>query len=271
MRILIITAFLCSAAAAHPGIGIVRDGNGNIFYTDLTHVWRIDPAGQRTIAVRNVHSHELCIDASNAVFGEHLWYNGEARNTWGHFVWRRNADGRIDTVIGKREGFRSEYGFVRDARGTMYWVDRGDRERIMKRTPDGAVSLLSTAVFSGVGWLHATANGTVYVRERGTLHRITSDGTLRTLATVSRDGNSGLLHGIWSDRHGNVYLADGKLRQVTRVDTEGNVSAAVRYADSWAPSGGLVAPDGALWLLEYSPANAVRVRRIGPDGNIRTF
>lgn len=35
---IILLAFLCSAVAAHPGIGIVRDSKGNIFYTDLTHV-----------------------------------------------------------------------------------------------------------------------------------------------------------------------------------------------------------------------------------------
>ena len=42
--------------SAHPGIGIVMDSQGNVFYTDLTHVWKIDPAGERTIAVENVQS-----------------------------------------------------------------------------------------------------------------------------------------------------------------------------------------------------------------------
>ena len=29
---------------AHPGIGIVMDDDGNVFYTDLTHVWKISLA-----------------------------------------------------------------------------------------------------------------------------------------------------------------------------------------------------------------------------------
>ena len=37
---------------AHPGIGIVQDTQGNIFYTDLVHVWKISPDGERNIAVR---------------------------------------------------------------------------------------------------------------------------------------------------------------------------------------------------------------------------
>jgi hypothetical protein len=30
----------------------------------------------------------------------------------------------------------------------------------------------------------------------------------------------------------------------------------------WAPTGGAFAPDGALWLLEYSVTNQVRARRV---------
>lgn len=261
----------CTAANAHPSVGIVQDSRGNIFYTDLTHVWQIDPSGRRTIAVRNVHTHELCLDADDALYGEHLWYNGDARGTWGHFVWRRNADNTIDTVIGKREGFRKEYSFVRDSRGTMYWVDRSDRERIMKRPVNGTPEPVSSSLFSGVGWLHVTPNGTVYVRERGTLHRIDPRGQKQTIGTIGQHGSSGLLHGLWSDRSGNLYLADGKLRQVTKIDAQGNISVAYRSDGTWAPSGGVFAADGTLWLLEYSPANTVRVQQIGPNGRIRVF
>ncbi|NUN68768.1 MAG: hypothetical protein HUU02_03555 [Bacteroidetes bacterium] len=262
---------LCTTADAHPGIGIVEDSRGNIFYTDLTHVWRIDPEGRRTIAVRNVHTHELSIDASDALYGEHLWYNGEARNTWGHFVWKRHTDGRIDTVIRAREGFRTDYSFVRDDSGTMYWVERGTKERIMKRTTAGAVTPVHPSRFSGVGWLYATPNGTLYIRDRNTLHRCDPDGTLRMIARVSPHTDYGLLHGLWSDRRGNIYLEDGKQRQVTMVDPHGSVSVFMRSDKGWAPSGGVFAADGTLWLLEYSPQNRVRVRRIATDGKIRIF
>ncbi|MDP9229560.1 MAG: hypothetical protein M3O67_02675 [Bacteroidota bacterium] len=37
---------------AHPGIGIVKDSKGNIYYTDLKHVWKISTDGNRTVVVR---------------------------------------------------------------------------------------------------------------------------------------------------------------------------------------------------------------------------
>ena len=72
---------------AHPGIGIVKDSKGNIYYTDLKQVWKISLDGSKKVVVNDVHTHELYIDPQDNLFGEHLWYNGEAANTWGHYVW----------------------------------------------------------------------------------------------------------------------------------------------------------------------------------------
>jgi hypothetical protein len=94
MRAIILAALVLPAAAmAHPGVGIVEDSAGNVFYTDLAQVWRIAPDGTKTVAVPKVHTHELAIDADNTLYGEHLWYNGETANTWGHRVWKRAPDG----------------------------------------------------------------------------------------------------------------------------------------------------------------------------------
>jgi hypothetical protein len=46
---------------------------------------------------------------------------------------------------------------------------------------------------------------------------------------------------------------------------------AARSPIGWRPTGGLAAPDGALWVLEGSAANTVRVRRIAPDGQERRW
>ena len=61
-------------APAHPGVGIVVDGRGNVFYTDLAHGWKRTPGGKRSIFVRNVHTHELFLDVAGNLHGEHLWY-----------------------------------------------------------------------------------------------------------------------------------------------------------------------------------------------------
>jgi hypothetical protein len=39
----------------------------------------------------------------------------------------------------------------------------------------------------------------------------------------------------------------------------------------WSPSGGLLAPNGEIWLLEYSVTNSVRVRRLGRDGREQVY
>ena len=131
---------LCLAAAparAHPGVGIVADRQNNVFYTDLVHVWRIAPNGSKSIAVRNVHSHELAIDSLGNLFGEDSEYLGGDR--YRHRVWRRSPDGRIADVIPWRDGFWREYGFVRD-RGRGHVLVQCPQRRcvIRKRTPEGA-------------------------------------------------------------------------------------------------------------------------------------
>jgi hypothetical protein len=54
---------------AHPGIGIVKDKKGNIYYTDLKQVWKIDRDGMKSVAVANVHTHELYVDQDDNLYG----------------------------------------------------------------------------------------------------------------------------------------------------------------------------------------------------------
>ena len=78
---------------AYPGFGNVFDSKVNIFYTDLKQVWQLNLDGKTTIVVPDVHSQELSIDANDNIYGEHLWYNGERLDTWGHYIWCLKKDG----------------------------------------------------------------------------------------------------------------------------------------------------------------------------------
>src|SRR5262245_58374851 len=108
---------LSGAAPAHPGVGIAQDSRGNVYFTDLKQVWKIAPDGQQSVAVAGIHTHELCLDAQDNLYGEHLWYEGDATKKWGHRVWRRAADGSVSDVIAARDGFLKDYSFVRDRAG----------------------------------------------------------------------------------------------------------------------------------------------------------
>lgn len=77
--------------------------------------------------------------------------------------------------------------------------------------------------------------------------------------------------GLWTDRIGNVYVAVFGGRMVKKVTPFGEVTVVAESSIPWGPTGGLVAPNGDLWLLEYSLTNSVRVRRIGADGKDQIF
>ena len=269
MKRILLAVFLfgTGTALAHPGVGIVIDSRGNVYYTDLEQVWKIDAAGRKTIAVPNVHTHELAVDAADNLYGEHLWYEGERINKWGHRVWRRSPDGRVVNVIPPREGYRLEYSFVRDRAGTMYWADRG-RSEIRKRAGTGPIVTIAHGQFREIRWMNVTPDGVVYLVDWHDLVRV--DGGIRTivrdLATTNMLrpdlGGRHVLFGIWFDRPGNIYVADFAHREVKRVTSQGRVSVAATSTFPWGPTGGVFAPNGDLWLLEYSIENRARARRI---------
>ena len=265
---------------AHPGVGIVMDRQGNVFYTDLAQVWRIMPDGTRSIAVKNVHTHELCLDADGNLFGEHLWYEGEKVDRWGHRVWRLGRDGNLVDIIPAREGFRKNYSFVRDAAGNMYWSEGDGPVEIRRKAPGGAITTVGKcASCRGGGWMTATSQGVVLFLDRGDLRRMAPDGALSTVAehlesrtlTQPQVGDRHLLMGVWTDPAGNAYVAVYGDRQVKRIDPSGRIQVVATSSIPWSPTGGLVAANGDLWLLEYSVTNAARVRRVGKDGSEKTF
>ena len=263
------------AAFAHPGIGIVMDKRGNVFYTDLAQVWRIAPDGHRTVAVKGVHTHELSFDEDGNLYGEHLWYEGEATDRWGHYVWRLRPDGVLDTIVGPRAGFRTpEISFVRDSSGTSYWVDPEKVESIQKLGADGVIAVHARHPLRRVGWMHAAPDGTLYLMDEGDLLRVSPSGEVTTLVAglakrsrmqphVSQEH---AIMGLWSDGDGNVYVASYATREVKLVTSRGMVSVVRKSGLGWGPTGGLVAPNGDLWVLESSVTNAVRVRRFARNG-----
>lgn len=282
MRSLVLALLAAAAgvpASAHPGVGIVEDSAGNVFYTDLEKVWRIAPDGTKSVAVSGVHTHELCLDAEDTLYGEHLWYEGDATKKWGHRVWKRTKDGAVRDVIPAREGFLTDYSFVRDRTGAMYWADRGERTVVRKRSPDGTIVVHSTGPFLDVRWMTATPDGIVYLVDTGRLLRIAKDGTVATavpaLSAKKRPPRSvadpHYQAGLWADAQGRVYVAVAEERLVLEVKPDGSTRVAARSPLLWAAYGVMLDKAGDLWLLETSLINAVRVRRIGKDGKERVY
>ena len=271
-----------NTSLSHPGVGIVMDSKGNVYYTDLKHVWKIAPNGTKSIAVRNVHTHELSIDEKDNLYGEHLWYEGDVTGQWGHRVWRLGADGSLVDLIPARKGFRDDYDdfhFVRDRSGSTYWADRGEPTVIRKRFPNGEVHTLATANFTNVRWMTVTPEGTLYLVDLHDLVRITPAGIVQTVVrNLANRRRSFLLTtdihaimGLWTGPSANVYAAVYSDRVVRKIGPDGGVGIAVRAQPGWTPTGGFVAPNGDLWLLEYGGISSVRVRQINREGKSRVF
>jgi sugar lactone lactonase YvrE len=217
------------------------------------------------VAVPNVHTHELTIDARDNLFGEHVWYEGERIDKWGHYVWRRSPDGRVAMVIPRSVGFRRNYSFVRDGAGNMYWADGA---QIRKRAPNGGLAV----VIGGrkdVRWMHSTPAGTLYFVDGHDLVRVRSGKAItivRNLAdtTVLRPYVSmqHAIMGIWTDRAENVYVADQARGQIQRIAPNGRATTVFRSTFPWSPTGGAFARSGELWVLEWSATNQARVRKV---------
>jgi len=263
--------FLLSfAVAAHPGIGIVKDSKGNIYYTDLKQVWKISLDGRKTTVVPGVHTHELYIDVNDNLYGEHLWYNGESKDTWGHYVWCLKNSGELVKEIKPTEGFLTNYSFSRDSIGNMYWVERFTTSRIMKKSKNGAVTKLIEGKFGFIGWLACAKNGSLYFTENNKLHRLSPDGTLETLAEnigskstdFSMMGRNYDSYGIWTDAADNIYLAMIDSKNVTRIGNDGKVETVIHTNSMWTICSGIFDNKGNLWVLENSATNEVRARKI---------
>lgn len=255
---------------AHPGIGIVKDSKGNIYYTDLKQVWKITADGNKTVAVKGVHTHELYIDEQDNLFGEHLWYNGEAKDTWGHYTWCLKNTGDLVKEIEPTEGFLTNYSFVRDSAGNMYWVERFTTSRIMKKNKAGEVEKLLEGKFGFIGWLFSTENGILYFTENNKLHRLLSNGKLETvvenIGSRSTDftmmGRNYDSYGIWTDDADNVYLAMIDSKKVVRISSDGKPETIISSNSLWTICSGLFDKAGNIWVLENSASNEVRVRKI---------
>ena len=267
MRPLAIAAaltLLAAGASAHPPVSVVFDSKGNIYFSDLTQVLRVAPNGAQTVVVPNVHTHELYVDAQDNLYGEHLWYEGDATKKWGHYFWRRSPDGRVDRVVAAHEPFKNEQdpSFVRDRAGNQYWAQRPNGP-IMKNA-----AVLARGAFRDIRFLTVTPDGTVYFVDTLDLMRVTPDGHVATVARglTTEDLIPPRAHnqimGLWTDRAGNVYAADVKDNVVKRIAPNGAVSTVAKSRWPWVVSGGGFAANGELWVLE-SRLYDVRVRNVG--------
>ena len=84
IAVLTLTLVAAQSANAHPATGIVVDSKGQLYFSGLETIWKIDSLGKLS-AVRaglnGRHVHELSIDAQDNVYGEDISYVPATKNT----------------------------------------------------------------------------------------------------------------------------------------------------------------------------------------------
>lgn len=271
---MVLLSFAATLGYGHPGIGLVEDSRGNIFYTDLTRVWKISPDGKKTVAVSNVHTHELYLDENDNLFGEHLWYNGEQADTWGHYVWKHTTDGKFQKVIPDTEGFLSDYSFVRDHFGRMYWADRTSKcQHVVRKNKDNTTTVVGDDCLEDVRWMTSTEGGVIYLVDKQDVKKIDTQGTMTTLAKSVPEkklsqfmvNEPHYLGAVTIDRENNIYIADFSGRKVNRIERDGTMTVVYETSIPWSPMALVVAKNGDFLVLETSMTNAVRMERVTRD------
>jgi hypothetical protein len=291
---------LCVDAAAHPAWSILLDRQGQVYFSDLETVWKIDAGGRLAVfrpGVSGRHVHELMMDEEGNLYGPDYTYV-QATGRYLNAIWKMTPDGRQTYLLAATDKPQRGLGVLRDRDGNTYAFEQDNHLKretlILKRTPGGEVTVLAgsgygyadgkgrEAKFTSIIGAAFGADGSLYLADSSSVRKVTMDGTVTTLAAgldlKDRDPSAagdelawGSLMGLSVNAAGEVFVADFRNRRVLKVTPGGVVSTVARAATPWSPTGVAVAPGGDLYILEYGfiPPGTwkePRVRRVSPDG-----
>ena len=289
---------LSTTTSAHPASGIVLDHKGNVFFSDLETIWKIDTNGRLSVfraGVSGRHVHELAIDEQDNIYGADLSYESQKFIS---DIWKMTPDSKFEYLLEPTDKPPRAISIWRDHEGNNYWIDQNNHTKtqtlLLRRAPDGRVTTLaggayghadgkgSAAKFSSVGGVAFGPDGSLYLADGAAVRKVGMDGSVVTLAKgldvrTSEDkptlfgGSYGSLAGVAVDVAGNVYVADAGNRRLFRINREGKTEVLLRTEPPYFPNGVVGGPNGEVYVLEVgftlpSSWSGPRVRKITPDG-----
>jgi hypothetical protein len=279
-------AFPADTPDAHPAWAISVNTEGFVFFSDLEHIWAIDPSGRTTIYLPNVHTHLMSLDDNDHLVGEHSWYDQNAE-TFKTSFWRAKGAGvrqeisdfEASRVIGITLGSETTIWPESNLhlKQVMFYRTQEDAERqLLYQHPMGAIDgPLDTARFGVFGDWTRLQDGATAVTSGGQLRLIKTDQSVTTLLGEAQgfeyhDEEFSRLLGVDSDAAGNLYVADYVERVFYRLSLSGQLNTIAESGRLWAPGGVKVKGD-AIYLLEFSRvplSGNVRVRKLDQNGEI---
>lgn len=160
---------------------------------------------------------------------------------------------RIDpdgTTLAAASGTRGR-AIAADSRGNIY---SADYNRIVKITPDGALSDFVTGISIGNG-MAVDSNDNIYAPSGGSILKISPQGEVNTLATVG-----GTVAAVAVGYDDLVYAVDSS-RKLSRINDDGSVNVLSTTGPSF-PKGLTIDAFGNFYVLTWEH----RILRITPNG-----
>lgn len=291
--IVAVLVFPSTHALAHPAWGIVVDGQGQVYVTDLETIWKIDAQGKQSVfrmGVSGRHTHELAVDENGNVYGEDLTYESETQS-FISAIWKMTPAGAFSYLLAPTGNPPKGMSIWKDRNGNTYslqWNNSSDREvLLLKRAPNGDVNTLigrqqtgrefRQVVLSSIGGMAFAADGSLYLTDRTSIQKVSPAGEVtvivRSIAAESSanrntQSSNTSLSGIALDAANNIYAADFGGRRVLKITSKGVTTTLLRAEDSWSP-GGVAFKNGDLYILETgNAAQRPRVRKLSSNGKI---
>lgn len=292
--------FCSTTAEAHPATGIVVDRKGQVYFSDLETIWKIDLQGKLSVfraGVSGRHVHELSIDDQDNIYGADVSYN-PATKGWPSDVWKMTPEGKLSYLLEPTENLPRGMSLWIDRADNMYVVDQNNHLKkqtlLLRRSPDGKVITLAgsayghkdgrgtEANFSSVGGMAFGPDGSLFLTDGTSVRKVAMDGTVTTLAKdlnfrTADDkptlfgGAYGSLAGLGVDSNGNVYVADAGNRRLLKITSDGKVAVVYRADPPFFPNGVVATAAGDLYVLEVgftlpSTLSGPRVRKLSTGG-----
>ena len=280
---------------AHPGSGIVIDGNGQIFFCQTgVCLWKLDADGQ--IARLDAPGyHWLALDKEGGFLGQRWprYREHMRRGVISYGDAEIKAIGKNPTLLGA-----SSFPIAVGNDGNLYYPEAGldERVHVKKLAPNGkpaefAVLPLVTEIAPDFRpwkalWIHGLAvgpDGDLFYTEKEAVRKIDIGGNVSLVAenfkvpgwTPSENHRGGpILRGLDVSDKGTVYVAAMASQAVLRISADGKTSVALRSEESWTPTGIAIQGDD-VYVLEYwfaepeEPQSWLpRVRKLSSDGTI---
>ena len=268
-----------ATAKAHPATGIVVDRQGNVYFSDLETIWKLDSKGRKTVFLAGVngrHVHELAIDQEGNIYGGDVSYNPTSKG-WPSTIWKMSPDGKVTYLLERTEHPPRGMSIWRDAAGNMYLIDQNNHTKtqtlLLRRSIDGTVTTLAgsayghkdgrgaEANFGSVGAMVFGPDGSLYLTDNTSVRKVSMEGDVTTVAKdlnfkTDEDrptlfgGASGSLTGLAVDANGNVYVADAGNRRLLKITSGGKVEVVYRTEPPFFPNGVFATPAGEVYVLE---------------------